>query len=139
MGVRKHLFPFPPPDRLFELDNSVTKKVPIVAPNDTFSDSPQRDLSAATLLAADTLLASCCGDVEFEKLVRGGEGRGRLLAFITVSPFLPPLLNSGGLGLRMGIAHASPMFSRPRGGAGKLSITWACFKLDNFLRFQPST
>ena len=41
-------------DRYFELDDSVTKRLP--SPNDTFSDSYARDLSNATLLEANTLL-----------------------------------------------------------------------------------
>ena len=45
----------PPADRCFKLDYSVTKKVPI--PNDTFADSPRRDLYNATLFGADILLA----------------------------------------------------------------------------------
>ena len=44
----------PPPDRLFEVDNSVTKMVPIR--DDTFSDSPRRDLSNTTPFDADILL-----------------------------------------------------------------------------------
>ena len=83
--IRLHLqceqTPPPPPDRLFELDNSVAKNVSI--PNDTFSDSPPRDLSRATLLDAAIFLLPVDGDIELEKSVRvGGWGGTRILTVI---------------------------------------------------------
>lgn len=63
-----------PPDRLFELDNSVTQIMPI--PNDTFSDSPKRHPSNATILDADIAL-----DVEISSSKRRSGGE-RLLVFV---------------------------------------------------------
>ena len=64
----------PPPDRFFKLDYSVTKKVTI--PNDTFSDSPRRDLSNAALFGAEFFL------LWRYRASKVGPGGGRLLPLV---------------------------------------------------------